>query len=580
MRVSAALDAPTLPRLLAARVAATPHASAFVERDASGAWTPLAWSAFAGRVDALARALVAAGLRPGHRVGIAAPTSVAWETVQMAVLAAGGVAVGLDPHYADDALDAAAAQARLHALVVEDDAALERFGSEVLGTLALTLRLRGDGSGSLAALVARHAAHAAALPVAAPHDGALVTYSSGTTGTPRPVLYTHEQVRIAVRAIVTAFPDIGAQTRLLCWLPLANLFQRVLDFCALAAGATSYVVGDPRRAMIEAAAVHPDIMIGVPRFFERVQVEVEAQLARQSRLARWTFARALAVGLERTPATPLQRLARGAADRFVFRRVRAAFGSAAQLLVSGSAPMPRWLLDWYEAVGLPVYEAYGVSEDIVPVALNRPGARRRGSAGRVLAPNEVRLDADGEVSVRGPGVFEGYLFAAPDAPAPDADGWWRTGDLAVLDADGFLAVTGRKGDAFKDSGGRWILPQRAEHALRRLPYVREAAVGGADRPAAAAVLDLLQGEAPDDARIAADVRAATAMLAAHERPAVVVVAATPFSVAGGELTANLKLRRGAVFARHAAALDAAFAALAADGARDRMPPVVRAPLHG
>jgi long-chain acyl-CoA synthetase len=565
--ISAALDAPTLPRLLAARTAATPHAVAFVARAPDGDWRERSWQAFAARVDALARAFVAAGLRPGQRLGILARTSVAWEEVQMAALAAGAVVVGLDPNYADATLNAAAAQARLHTLVTDDAAALARLQPEVRDPLALTLEISADGPRGLDAFLRRHASQPAVLPVASPDDGALVTFSSGTTGAPRAILYTHAQVRLAVRAITAAFPTIGAGTRLLCWLPLANLFQRVLDCCAVATGATSYVVADPRQAMAEAAAVRPQLMIGVPRFFERVHAEIVGRVARGPLPAQWLFARAVAAGAAASvAATPARRLAQRAADRLVLARVRAAFGGEIEFLVSGSAPMPRHLLDWYEAVGLPMYEAYGVSEDIVPIALNRPGARRLGTTGQPLAPNEVKVAGDGEVLVRGPGVFAGYLFAPPDAPTPDAEGWWRTGDLGSLDDDGYLAVAGRKGDAFKTSTGRWIQPTTIEERLARIAYVTHVAAGGLARKAPAVVIDIDPAAAPDPARIAADVRAASIDLAAHARPAVVVIAAAPFSIAGGELTSNLKLRRAAILARHASALDEGYAALERDAA--------------
>lgn len=572
---SAALHAPTLPALLAARVAATPDMPAFAARSAAGDWTLLTWRTFSARVDALARALAAAGLRPGQRLGILARTSVAWEEVQFAAFAAGAVAVGLDPHYADDTLNVTADAARLDALVVEDDAMLARLSPAVRDRLGLVFLVAGDSSRSLSALLRRPAAANGTLPPADGGDGAVVTFSSGTTGAPRPVQYTHAQVGIAVRAILDAFPAIGPGTRLLCWLPLANLFQRVLDFCAIASGATSYVVPDPRDAMAAAMRVRPRLMIGVPRFFERVHAEVVTRVREGSPIARWVFARALAMGAPRdAPGTAATALARQIADRFVLSRVRGAFGGDAEFLVSGSAPMPRWLLDWYDAVGLPVYEAYGVTEDIVPIALNRPGARRRGTAGSVLAPNEVRIDDDGQLAVRGPGVFDGYLFASSGTPRPDPDGWWPTGDLGHIDEDCYVTVTGRVRDAFKLSSGRWIRPDVVEDCLRRVPYVMHAAVGGAGRTAAAAIVDLDSARMPDDDRVASDLHDAVAALARHERPALLLVAAAPFSVAGGELTANFKLRRATVLARHADALDAAYAALG-DAPSGALPRLVR-----
>lgn len=570
----AAIDAPTLPRLLAARAEATPDLPAFAARSEAGDWVPLTWRAFAIRVDALARAFVAAGLRPGQRIGILARTSVAWEEVQLAALSAGAVVVGLDPHYADDTLNGAIESARLHALVTEDDALLARLRPAARARLELSVRIAGDGPHTLAGLLRRHAGQATVLPAPDAADGAVVTFSSGTTGPPRAVLYTHEQVRLAVRAIVDAFPDIGPGTRLLCWLPLANLFQRVLDFCAIATGATSYVVPDPRDAMAAAALVRPRLMIGVPRFFERVHAEVVTRVREGSPISRWVFARAIAMGAPRdAPGSPAAAVGRRIADRFVLSRVRGAFGGAIDFLVSGSAPMPRWLLDWYDAVGLPVYEAYGVTENIVPIALNRPGAHRPGTTGRVLHPNEVRVAQDGQVAVRGPGVFAGYLFAPADAPRPDASGYWATGDLGALDDDGFLTLTGRQRDAFKLSTGRWIRPDVIEDALRRVPYVNHAAVGGAGRTAPAAILDLDAARAPH-AALASDLRDAAASLARHERPVLFLLAAAPFTIAGGELTANLKLRRAAILARHASALDAAYAALIG-AAPDGLPLVVR-----
>ena len=262
---------------------------------------------------------------------------------------------------------------------------------------------------------------------------------------------------IAVRAILDAFPEIDEGAQLLCWLPLANLFQRIINFCAIERGATSYVVEDPREVVQHLATANPHVFIGVPRFFEKLHAGIEERLAASPavvrRLARW----GLAAGTRRAERLRAglgvgfgDRMRWRIADALVVRRLRAVFGHNIRFLISGSAPMPVWLLEWFEGLGLPVLEAYGVSEDIVPVAMNRPAARKLGTVGRPMLGNEVALGPDSEIRVRGPGVFRGYL--GTESPAPAADGFWATGDLGEFTSDGFLRLTGRKSDAFKTRG--------------------------------------------------------------------------------------------------------------------------------
>lgn len=531
--------AATIPALLAARAAATPAQAAYFTRTADGAWAPESWGAFAGGVARLAGALRDEGIGRGARVAILARTSVEWERAQLAALRLGAVVIGVDPNYPDATLAHVLDATAPEALFVDDDAALARLPVAARARLRLVRRL-GDASGP----------DAAALPDDGPDEGdaAIVTFSSGTTGAPKPIAYTHAQVRLAVDAILAAFPDIGPGSRLACWLPLANLFQRVIDFCALARGAASYVVEDPRAIVQHLPAIAPHVLIGVPRFFEKVQAGVDARL--RGGLARWALERGRRRARGAGGGVP-ERLAFVLADRLVLRRVRRVFGGSVRYLISGSAPMPGWLLEWYDAVGLPVYEAYGVSENVVPVAMNRPGARRAGTVGRPLAQNEVRIAPDGEIAVRGAGVFREYLGAAR-APRPDAEGFWATGDVGELAADGYLRLTGRKADAFKTAAGRWVVPAEIEARLRRAAYVEFALVvrAGAGVPVAILNVDPAQlGGTVRAERIAADAAAALDGLPAHARPAGFVVVTAPFSIAAGDLTTNLKPRRAAIAAR-------------------------------
>jgi long-chain acyl-CoA synthetase len=595
------MDAETIPALLRARTAATPDSVAYEELDEARGRRSLTWNEFNSRVTTLRGSLSALGIRPGDRVGILAPNSLEWEIAQHAALDCGALVAGIDPHYPQQQLDAVVRRLGLAALFAEDASSLSRIDQAELAALKLKAVFRGEARTDVVhvdeLLRSSHPRRSHTEPDLI--RGGIITFSSGTTGDPKPIAYTHAQACGAIQAIVSAFPQIEAGDRLLCWLPLANLFQRMLNFCALVVGATSYVLGDPRAVMPSLAIARPHIFIGVPRFFERVHAGVVDRLARAPwpvrKLSHWAIdcshRAALAVG-SGTRQGAGARLAAAAADRLVLRRIRRAFGGHARFLVSGSAPMPVWLLEWFDAVGLPVYEAYGVSEDITPIALNRPGQRRLGTVGKPLPPNRVKLAPDGEILVQGAGVFNGYLNEHPRMTSATPDDYWATGDLGSFDEDGFLSVHGRKSDNFKTSTGRWVSPARVEERLRRIPHVEHAVVLGAGRKAVAAILclDPRYSEQPtsavtDDNRSTGSAKAHSAAkenliaalnevladLPAHERPAAVFLLRTGFSIAGGELTTNLKLRRAEVEKKYALELEKLYRALDARPSSESTP---------
>jgi long-chain acyl-CoA synthetase len=594
----------TIPGLLAARVRESPDAPAFLTADASGAWQAVSWAAFAGSAWSLGRALGRSGVGRGTRVAILARTSVEWERAQMAALAAGATVIGIDPHYPDATLAHVLEATAPEVLFVEDPATAARVSAGARAGLRRLFAFRGAGEAGTTPLadvgIGDDAGTEPLLTEARADDDAIVVFSSGTTGAPKPIAYTHRQTRLAVAAILEAFPDIGFGSRLACWLPLANLFQRIINFCAVARGAASYVVADPRAIASHLATIRPHVFIGVPRFFEKVRAGVEERLASAGApargLARWAIARgrrragARGAGAD-AAGGPFGRAGLALADRLVLRRVRAVFGAEARYLVSGSAPMPPPLLEWFDAIGLPVLEAYGVSENIVPIAMNRPGAQQRGTVGQPLPQNEVRLAVDGEVLVRGAGVFRGYL-GDEAGPRPDAQGFWATGDLGELTAAGYLRLTGRKAEAFKIAAGRWVVPAQIEARFGALPYLEHAAVLRlrADRLVAVLSVDLGRlrgrgsaaggapgpaGGAPDAAEcetVARDAVAALADLPAALRPSGLLLATRPFSIEGGELTTNLKLRRAAIAERFRPELERLLALLPGTGEPDRGAP--------
>ncbi len=587
----------TLPAMLDARVAATPDGPAYAELRNGTAWHMTNWSDHYRQVRGLARALARLGLTRGDRLLILASSSLAWERAQMAALGLGAVVVGADPRTSDAHLGQIVRLVRPAALVVGEPGLLDRLPVEVVSAAKFRLSLTGDGA--RAGLLSLEAIDTAADTRAGPDtwgsaradDPALVVFTSGTTGDPKGIAYTHRQVRVACAALLATFPEIEPGDRFACWLPLANLFQRMVNFFAIERGVTTYFVEDPRRLMALLPAIRPHMLIGVPRFYEKLWEGFAARIDAAGPL-RPLIRAALRVGEAHAAARRARRrpaqavcLLHALLDPLVLARFRRALGGELRFLVSGSAPLPAWLPERLQGLGLTVLEAYGTSENIIPIAANRLGAYRFGTVGRPLAGNEVRLDAEGEVEVRGPGVFAGYLDD-PERGMFTADGFLRTGDYAEWTEDGFLRLEGRRSEIFKTSTGRRIAPYAIEGRLLGLPWVDHAMVTGAGRKFVLAFLAVdpqrLAGWAaacglpglladPIDAALARAlwqaVEAAVAPLDAHERPAGCVLLPRPLSVEAGELTPNLKLRRREIEARYGPCLDRLYAAIERGGDR-------------
>ena len=542
----------TIPDLLKRRSRLTPSAAAYMH-ERSSAWTPVPWEVLDRRSDALAAVLQQRGLRPGERIGILAHTSVSWELAQMAALRCGAVVVGLDPYYPDELLNQLIQGLALEALVVQDAPTRERVAEASQAQLRMIVDLEWIDRMSNPATEPASACESRARPDAP----AVITFTSGSTGRPQPIVYSHAQVVHAVRCIVDAYPVIGSDARLVAWLPLANLFQRMINLCAIAKGATSYVVSDPRQVMQVLPFARPHVFIAVPLFCERVRAGIEARLGKRPALAR-LMRGALGLAGEvreaaaaRTPVPIVRKLAFHVVDRVLLVRLRTLFGGNLRFIVTGSAPMPRELLDWFFALGIPVLEAYGASENLVPIAANRPEATRRGTVGKPIGDNQLRIGADGDVQVRGFGVFDPALGEnAARRDAITADGFLVTGDLGSLDDDGFLTLRGRASEIFKNAQGRWVSLPLVEATLRQIPQVEHAAAIRLPDDRLGGVLALRQpielgGDALERS-LRGRIGEALSQLPAASRPIGILVVKRAFAPASGELTTNLKLRRHAV----------------------------------
>jgi len=419
---------------------------------------------------------------------------------------------------------------------------------------------------------------------AQPSDLASIIYTSGTTGPPKGVMLTHANIVSNVEATGALF-DFTPADRALSFLPLSHIFERTADYLYMSYGVT--IVHAAMEDLPEALrAMKPTVIAAVPRLFEKMRDRIESRVAglpeTRRRLFRWAHdaGRAACLApLTGAPAPVVARLRYALADRLVLRNVRANLGGRLRYAISGGAPLPRDVLEYFISLGVTIVEGYGLTETSPVIAINDPRALRPGTVGRPIHGTEVRLGSDGEILARGPGVMLGYFNDAPATALALEDGWFRTGDIGALDGDGFLSITDRKKDLIITSGGKNIAPQPLESALCASGLIAQAVVIGNTRRFVSA---LIVPEKEAFARLCSDlgvraepraeaiahpmvvaafqrgVEAALRDFAAFEQVRKFTILTREFSIEEGEMTPTLKIRRRVVEERHRREIDAMY----------------------
>ncbi|ORW85928.1 AMP-dependent synthetase [Mycobacterium sp. IEC1808] len=585
--------APSVARMFVERVAATPDTEAF-RYPQNGGWERVTWRQVGERVQRIAAGLIALGIQPEDRVALASATRYEWVLVDFGVLCAGAATTTVYPTTiaADVAYIVANSGSRV--VVAENQAQVDKLVEHraELPDVTQVVIVDGNGDGdwviTLGELEQRgkqllaDSPHAVEERVAAvgPDQLASLIYTSGTTGRPKGVRLTHGAWTYTAAAI-DSLGVLGPDDLNFLWLPLAHSFGKVMLALPLLIGFPTAIDGRVEKIVDNLAVLHPTVMGAAPRIFEKAHARIEQMIAEEGGLKKRIFDWSIRVGLKVSAARQAGEkpslaasLAYRVADRLVFSTIRERFGGRVRFFVSAAAALDRNVAQWFDAVGITVLEGYGLTETSAASFINRPNAYRFGTVGWPFPATEVNIADDGEIMLRGPGVMTSY-HDLPEATAEalDEDGWFRTGDIGEIDADGYLRITDRKKDMFKTSQGKYVAPAAIEVRFKGLcPYAGELLVIGEAKPYCVALVSL-DGEAITDwaekhgmagksfAEIARDERTReliagyidqlNAELNRWEQIKKFTILDRELSIESGDLTPSMKLRRKVVVGKAA-----------------------------
>ncbi|HEX3054987.1 MAG TPA: long-chain fatty acid--CoA ligase [Gaiellaceae bacterium] len=524
--------APALWRYVLEQRRPTP---AYLEETPDG-WRDVSWNEAARRVDALGRSLLARGIRRGDAVAVLSRTRLEWLLLDWAIMSIGAVVVGLYPTNTAAECGYILRHSEAVLAFVEDDEQLEKlstvFDRPVVRLDELDAFERGAGDDEPE-------------PVAE-DDLATLIYTSGTTGPPKGCMLSHKNLVTAAIRVRNTLQD--ENDVVLLFLPMAHSFARIAHQGASFHGSTLALVSDAARVPEALQRTRPTILPAVPRVYEKIHANVVGEIERSSPVKRAIGRWALRVGATKSPSSLQGRIA----DALVLKKVRERLGGRIRIGISGAAPLGVDVLEFFRSLNMLVIEGYGLTETSSSLSVNDPDDYRFGTVGRAVDGCEIRIEDDGEILVRSDTVFQGY-FKDPQATAEvfTEDGFFRTGDVGEIDADGFVKITDRKKDIIITAGGKNIAPQNLENALKASRFVSQALVIGDRRPYVTALITLDWAEVNGSGR---DAQALVQELVdAVNRDRVRVEQIKRFSILprdftqeAGELTPTLKLRRRVV----------------------------------
>ncbi|WP_082098891.1 AMP-dependent synthetase/ligase [Demequina iriomotensis] len=490
----------TFTSLLRDRVEADPERTFAEYKDESGAWVKVSRARFQADVSAAAKGLIAMGVAPAQTVGLQANTRYEWTVLDFAIQAAGAITVPVYPSSSAHQLQWMCDDAGLTFLIVETEA-MAQVARDLEGTRRL-LVIDGDEEPALdvlaeAGATVDDATLAAATADVRADDVATIVYTSGTTGRPKGVALNHRAfVEHALNG--AAHPDLGTlahnDARILLFLPLAHVLARHVEVLALACEAVLGFAPTHKTLASDLRTFKPTWLMAVPRVLETFYNVVDERTGGgvKQKLFRWSafVARKVDEARGRGGHGIVLRAQLAIADALVLNKVRDALGGNLRHIVCGGARLVPRVSHFYGGLGIAVMEGYGTTEIAGPMTINPPSDVRVGTVGFPYPGGTVRIAEDGEVLAQGPNLFVGY-WNNPEATAEVVtDGWYHTGDLGSIDADGYLSITGRKKEILVTAGGKNVQPASLEDAIRPYALIQEVVVVGDGKPFIGALLSI------------------------------------------------------------------------------------------
>ncbi len=495
----------TLPKLFLKVTAERGERVAMREKD-FGIWQSYSWNDYREHALAVANGLLSFGLERGDVVSIQSEDCKEWLFADLGGLLAGGVASGVYPTYRTRHVGHTLGDSGCRFLFVEDEEQLDKYleiEEELPGIEKVFVfdwqGLRGFDHDKVMPIESLYEAgrqYAQQHPdvvdniVAAgkPGDLAVLIYTSGTTGMPKGSMLSHQYIMFQLQLAPNSIRQTGSD-EVLTYLPLCHVAERIFSgWLPVAHGATINFAESPGTVMQDLVELSPTYIFAVPRVWEKFYSRVTTAMSEATWIGRQAYAAAMAVGMRRAdaliagiPVSFLDKALFQLADRLVFRNIKKVLGlDRVHSMASGAAPISKKLLKWFLAMGLPIDEAYGQTETGI-VCVTRKGVFRLGTVGPAVPGTDIRISADGEVLLRSPGLFDGYLNQPQKTAETLVDGWVHTGDVGSLDEEGNLSITDRIKDIIITAGGKNITPSVFENELKFSPYISDAVIVGDKR---------------------------------------------------------------------------------------------------
>jgi long-chain acyl-CoA synthetase len=560
--------------LLVDRVASTPDSPLFALPTADGGWEDVSTAEFHRQVVALAKGLIAAGVKPGDKIGFICRTRYEWTLVDFATWFAGAVLVPIYETSAPAQIAYTLTDSGASALIVETAEHFARF-DEVRADLPQIEKVWQLHLGDLDKLVAGGADVTDAeveerRTAAKGSDLATLIYTSGSTGTPKGCILTHSNFVELSRNAAVAMKEVvtpGAST--LLFITTAHVFARFISILGVHAGVKVGHQADTKQLLPALGSFKPTFLLAVPRVFEKVYNSAEQKAAAGGKEK--IFHKAADVAIAHSKALDAGKVPLGLKlqfalfDKLVYGKLKSAMGGRVRYAVSGSAPLGSRLGHFFRSLDVQILEGYGLTETTAPATVNVVSKFKIGTVGTPLPGVGIRIADDGEVLVKGVDVFAGYWNKPQETAAVFTDDWFHTGDIGSLDDEGYLTITGRKKEIIVTAGGKNVAPAALEDPIRANPIVGQVVVVGDQKPFISALITLdpemlpvwlnNNGEAGDmsladaarNPKVIAEVQraidAANAKVSRAESIRKFKILDTEFTEASGHLTPKMSIKR-------------------------------------